>query len=135
MPLIVEIVGLFPTVFSLCAHCCTTDYISACSPGNRAEQLSEYPAEVRANQEAAERLFAALWAEVGERVAVRVVDAASVRGIWLCWRHRLGRGPAALVAGRPVRTLDPAAVLAQVRAALPPDRAAGDPLAAAARRS
>jgi hypothetical protein len=114
-PLRVEIVGLFPTVFTMCAKCCTTDYVALCNPHHREQQLGEYAPELLDNQLAVERLLGSLWQAAGLRVRPVIVDATSPRGLWLTIQHRLGREPAVVVGSRVVRTLDPEAVLALLR--------------------
>jgi hypothetical protein len=98
----VIIYGLFPTSYSLCAPCCTYNYLSACRPGYVGEEESEYPEWVRGQQEFIARLLPLL-SSYGKLVDVRVVSADSLKGVYLAIRHRLGLKPAIIVNGRVFR--------------------------------
>lgn len=100
-PVRVVVYGLFPTVYSMCAPCCTRDYLAICRPGYQAEQLAEYPEGVRRNQRLLELLAFRLGSVGGVRV--EAVSADSLRGLLLAARYRLGRGPAVIVEGRVFR--------------------------------
>ncbi len=97
-PVRVVVYGLFPTVYSMCAPCCTRDYLAMCRPRYHAEQLAEYPESVRMNQRLLELLAFRLSSIGGVRV--EAVSADSLKGVLLAARYRLGRGPAVIVEGR-----------------------------------
>ncbi len=97
-PVRVLVYGLFPTVYSMCAPCCTRDYLAMCRPGYQAEQLAEYPEGLRRNQRLLELLAFRLGSIRGVRV--EAVSADSLKGLLLAARYRLGRGPAVIVEGR-----------------------------------
>jgi hypothetical protein len=96
-PVKVELVGLFPTLFS-------TRCKAVCDPAGLAgvvdaeAQLKEYPEEVLDSLRLVREAALSLLKEGG--VEVRVVDALSPRGLWLQLRHRLRSGPWAIVEGR-----------------------------------
>jgi hypothetical protein len=101
-PIRVEMVGLLPTLFSMCANCCTTDTIGACGIDLVADQMRDYPPEVvETNQRAAE-LYTRLLQEYGGAVIPLAVSTTSLRGLWLSLRHRLSPGFSIVVNGRRV---------------------------------
>ncbi len=96
----VEVVGAIPTVYNMCAPCCTTDELGICGIDLTAEQLRDYPADVVANNGTAAVLIAQLLHDYGDRIRPSVVDLMSPRGIWLSLRHRLGSSLAVVIHGR-----------------------------------
>ncbi len=98
----VEMVGLLPTLFNMCASCCTTDTMGACGIDLVADQMRDYPPEmVETNQRAAE-LYSRLLQEYGGVVIPLAVSTTSLRGLWLSLRHRLSSGFSIVVNGRRV---------------------------------
>lgn len=101
-PIRVEMVGLLPTLFNMCANCCTTNTMGACGIDLIADQMRDYPAEVvETNQRAAE-LYSWLLQEYSGAVIPLAVSTASLRGLWLSLRHRLSPGFSFIVNGRRV---------------------------------
>jgi hypothetical protein len=101
-PIRVEMVGLLPTLFNMCANCCTTDTMGACGIDLVADQMRDYPPEVvETNQRAAE-LYTRLLQEYGGVVVPLAVSTTSLRGLWLSLRHRLSSGLSIVVNGRRV---------------------------------
>ncbi len=100
-PLAVEVIVHAPTVFHHCQHCELVWHETGFSRGVRAEQLrSTLPEDLQ-------REYAAVWDWVHrlletyqERVAVKVIDATSLGGLWRALRHGLHRYPAIVVGGR-----------------------------------
>ncbi len=88
-PLRLELVGLFPELFSVCASRCMTGELAGAGASADRDQLRDYPPDVLAVHEAAGALFATVVAEFGGRVAVVATGTASPRGLWLSLRHRL----------------------------------------------
>ncbi len=88
-PLRLELVGLFPELFSVCASRCMTGQLARAGASADRDQLGDYPPEVLRVHAAAGELFAALLAEFGAGVAVVATGTASPRGLWLSLRHRL----------------------------------------------
>lgn len=99
-PIRVEIVGTIPTVYNMCAPCCTTDELGVCGIDLRSEQLAEYPAHVIENNAKAAVLIAQLLHDYGDRIRPSLVDLMSPRGIWLSLRHRLQSSLSVIVDGR-----------------------------------
>jgi hypothetical protein len=101
-PIRVEMVGLLPTLFNMCANCCTTDTMGACDIDLVADQMRDYPPEVvETNQHAAE-LYSQLLQEYGGMVIPLAVSTTSLRGLWLSLRHRLSPDFSIVVNGRRV---------------------------------
>ncbi len=91
-PIKVEMVGLLPTLFSMCASCCTTDTMGACGIDLAGDQMRDYPPEViETNQRAAE-LYTRLLKDYKGLVVPLAVSTTSPRGLWLSLRHRLSSG-------------------------------------------
>jgi hypothetical protein len=100
-PLEVEVIVHAPTVFHHCQHCELVWHETGFSRGVHAEQLAS------ALPEDLQREYAAVWDWVHrllqthrDRVAVKVIDATSLHGLWRALRHGLHRYPAILVGGR-----------------------------------
>src|SRR2546427_12788409 len=88
-PIRVEMVGLLPTLFSMCANCCTTDTMGACGIDLIADQIHDYPPEVvETNQRAAE-LYTRLLQDYGGAVIPLSVSSTSLRGLLLSLRNTL----------------------------------------------
>jgi hypothetical protein len=99
-PIAVEVVTYIPTTFIQCWGCETAFGLGALTNKLHNEQLNAFPAEWK--QEAA---VLAEWTQrlrqrFGRRVRVRLVDAMSLRGVWLSLRHNLHRYPAFIIGGR-----------------------------------
>jgi hypothetical protein len=101
LPLLVEIVAYAPTAFFHCAHCEVAWQATGFDRGLRAEQArAGLPADLAADYQAVSDWVRSLLGRWGSRVAVKVIDAASIEGFWKTVRHGLRRYPAVLVAGR-----------------------------------
>lgn len=112
----VEIVGLLPEFFNMCAACQGMDVLQVARLDYARDQLGDYPPEVAEEQQRAVEVVHALVTEFGPAVEPVTVDAYSPQGLWLTLRHRIGRGPALIVAGRHVvRQLSPTAACEAVR--------------------
>lgn len=98
-PLKVIIYGLFPTIYSTCAPCCSYDYFSACAPKNNIEQLNEYPKWMVSQQDIVVKMVNEL-SVYGNYLNIEVISADSLRGIILGLRYRLGNGPAVIINGK-----------------------------------
>lgn len=102
-PIRLELVGLFPELFSMCASCCTTDEFGRCGVSLDADQLRDYPPDlVQVHAQAAE-LFSELLGEFHGGVAVIVTGLMSPRGVYLALRHRLPTGVSLFLEGRRLR--------------------------------
>lgn len=101
-PIRVEMVGLLPTLFSMCANCCTTDTMGACGIDLVAEQMRDYPPEVVETNRRAGELYTRLLQEYGGVVIPLAISTTSLRGLWLSLRHRLSSGLSIVVNSRRV---------------------------------
>lgn len=96
----VEILAYAPTAFFQCRHCEVVMGGSDLGRRIRQEQLaSGLPPDLseeyaRVSGWALEQL-----ARHRDRIAIEVIDAASLRGFWKSLRHRVRRYPAVIVAG------------------------------------
>jgi hypothetical protein len=112
-PLTVEVIAYAPTEFFHCAHCEVVFQQVGVGQKIHAEQReSNLPADLKA-----EYARLAAWAEqLVERhpgeIQFRIVDAASLEGVYKALRYRLRRFPAVVVGGneRIVGDLDAAIV-------------------------
>ncbi len=95
-------VGLLPTLFNMCANCCTTDTMGACGIDLVADQMRDYPPEVVETNHRAAELYSRLLQEYGGAVIPLAVSTTSLRGLWLSLRHRLSSGFSIVVNGRRV---------------------------------
>lgn len=126
-PIRLELVGLFPELFSMCASCCTTDAFGRCGISLDSDQLNDYPPDLLTTHAEAAQLFTELLAEFHGSVAVIVTGLMSPRGVWLALRHRLPMGVTLLLQGRrlPVGLDDRSAIRAAVARELTQRQGAG----------
>jgi hypothetical protein len=114
-PLLVEIVAYAPTVFYHCTHCEVIWKETGFSDGVHEEQVrTALPPDLLRDYQALSDWVAHLVSRYQGLVDVRIVDAASVQGLWKTARHGLRRYPAVLVAGRCFEATDFAAVEAEI---------------------
>lgn len=99
-PLLVEIVAYAPTAYYHCTHCEVVWKESGFSEGLHEEQVkSALPADMLDDYQAVSDWAHHLAATHRDKLLVRVIDAASVEGLWKSARHGLGRYPAVIVGG------------------------------------
>jgi hypothetical protein len=115
-PIRLELVGLFPELFSMCASCCTTDELGRCGISLDADQIGDYPADLVATHAEAALLFTEMLREFHGRVAVIATGLMSPRGAWLAVRHRLPTTVTLFLEGRrlPIGLTDRGAIRAAV---------------------
>ena len=107
----VQIITYAPTVFYHCQHCEVA--FGELGVGHRVhrEQAREaLPDDLRRDfDELSDRVHQVIerW---GNRVHVRVIDAASLEGVWKSLRYRAGRYPAVIVNGRRADVADTSAL-------------------------
>lgn len=100
-PVRVEVVAYAPTGFYHCTHCEIVFQQQGIGERIHAEQLqSAMPPDMLEGYAALSRWITTLVARHGDRVLVKVIDAASVEGVWKALRHGLRRFPALIVDGR-----------------------------------
>lgn len=99
-PIDVEVVTYAPTVYAHCQHCELTFGHTGIGRRVRQEQAREsLPDELRREYSAVSQWVHDLRERFGPRVRIKVVDVASIQGVWKSFRHRLRRYPAVIVQG------------------------------------
>src|SRR3990172_2926753 len=97
-PLLVEIVAYAPTAFYHCTHCEVVWQQTGFSKGLHEEQVaSALPPDMMQDYQAVSDWVRRLFKIHCERVVVKVIDAASVEGLWKTLRHGLRRYPAVII--------------------------------------
>jgi hypothetical protein len=120
-PLLIDVIVQIPTTFVQCSGCELLFGLSGMSSTFHNEQLNAYPEDLREEAAALVAWTRHLRERFGRRVQVRLVDAMSVRGVWLSLRHRVRRYPAFIVGGRVVQIgLDQGKLDAAITATLEP---------------
>jgi hypothetical protein len=125
-PLQVDIITYAPTAFFHCQHCEIAWQQVGLGEKARAEQMANnLPQDVMDDYRSLSDWIMVLVNKHQGRLAVRVVDAASVEGFLASLRHRARRYPAVIIAGQEV--LSPAdfsvaqkAIERRLPATLPP---------------
>lgn len=99
-PVDVEVVTYAPTIFAHCQHCELTFGHAGIGQRIRREQAREsLPEDLRHEYAAVSSWVHDLRERFGPRVRIKVVDVASIQGVWKSFRHRLRRYPAVIVEG------------------------------------
>lgn len=100
-PVSVQIITYAPTAFRHCQHCeLAFEGMGIGQPVQREAAASSLPDDLaRQYQDVSNWVHRLLERHPG-RVAVSVIDAASIEGVWKSLRHRVRRYPATIVAGR-----------------------------------
>jgi hypothetical protein len=113
-PVSVDVITYAPTVFTHCQHCeIAFGEVGIGERLRRQEAAEALPDDLARDFQALSDWVHELLERHGERVRVRVVDAASVEGFLASLRHRVGRYPAVIidrdekVIGRDFGALDP----------------------------
>jgi len=100
-PLLVEIVAYAPTAYYHCTHCEVIWKETGFSEGLHEEQVkSALPPDLLQDYQTVSDWVRRLMRIYCDQVVVKVVDAASLEGLWTTTRHGLGRYPAVVVGGR-----------------------------------
>ncbi len=100
-PLRIEILAYAPTAFFGCRNCEVPLGPTGVGRAVRREQLDAgLPEEMLQEYARISDWVRRLAASHGERIALDVIDVASVRGFWKALRHRTRRYPAVIVDGR-----------------------------------
>ncbi|MGH2394140.1 MAG: hypothetical protein ACRDGH_11730 [Candidatus Limnocylindria bacterium] len=100
-PVSVQIITYAPTAFRHCQHCeLAFEGMGVGQPVQREAAASSLPDDLaREYQEVSDWVHRLLERHPG-RLAISVIDAASIEGVWQSLRHRVRRYPAMIVAGR-----------------------------------
>ena len=97
----IEILAYAPTEFYHCQHCeIVWGHIGLGERLHREQRASALPADLQAEYAAISDWVQRAFDRYGERLTVRVVDAASIEGLIKSIRHRVRRFPAFVVDGR-----------------------------------
>ena len=97
-PVKVQVITYAPTVFLHCQHCELTFREMGLGERLRREEAREaLPPELRVEYQRVSEWVHDLVHRFGSRIRVKVVDAASIEGVWKSFRHRARRYPAVIV--------------------------------------
>ena len=100
-PVQIEIVAYAPTAYYHCTHCEVVWKEAGFSEGLHEEQVaSALPPDMLQEYQAVSDWVRRLFALHCDHVAVKVIDAASLEGVWKTLRHGVRRYPAVIVGGR-----------------------------------
>jgi hypothetical protein len=100
-PVNVTVIAYAPTIFRHCQHCeVAFEGIGLGERIHRDEAKDALPPDLIADFQRVSDWVHALLRRHGTGVAVTVVDAASIEGVWKSLRHRVRRYPAVIVDGR-----------------------------------
>jgi hypothetical protein len=106
-PLSVQVVAYAPTIFRHCQHCeVAFEGIGFAERMHRDEAKDALPEDLAAEFQRVSDWVHGLLTRHGQWVAVTVIDAASVEGVWKSIRHRLRRYPAVIIDNRETATGD-----------------------------
>lgn len=97
-PVVVELVGLFPLYYRLCARSLGR-LAGTCDLELPDDQLREYPPAVREQGRQLQVLYRQLMGEFGDRVVPVSVPLTSLRGLWLSLRYGIRTGEFVVVVG------------------------------------
>ncbi len=99
-PLIVEVIAYAPTAYFSCQACETVWQQTGVLRTAHSEQVdSALPADMMADYQRLSDWIVSLVSKHGARVAVRVIDAASMEGFLRSLRYRVRRYPAVVIDG------------------------------------
>lgn len=100
-PLSVQVVTYAPTLFRHCQHCeVAFEGVGLAERMHRNEARDALPDDLAAEFQLVSDWVHGLLERQGPRVAVSVIDAASIEGVWKSLRHGLRRYPAVIVDNR-----------------------------------
>jgi uncharacterized protein DUF1525 len=102
-PLSVQVITYAPTVFRHCQHCeVAFEGIGLGERIHRAEAVDALPDDLATDFARISDWVHGLIERHGPQLAISVVDAASIEGVWKSLRHGARRYPAVVVDGRTV---------------------------------
>jgi hypothetical protein len=104
-PVRIEVITYAPTVFYHCQHCeLTWQQIGVGDRLHRREAREALPDDLLEEWHRLSEWVDGLIRTYGSRVSVKVVDAASIEGVWKSVRHRVRTYPTVIVGGQEKRT-------------------------------
>jgi hypothetical protein len=96
----IKVITYAPTVFYHCQHCeLTFSQIGIGDRIHREEARDALPEDLRRDFEELSAWVHRLIECYGDRVSIRVIDAASIEGVWKSLRYGLRRYPAVVIDG------------------------------------
>jgi hypothetical protein len=103
-PVQVDVVAYAPTAFFHCQHCeIVFHHLGLGQRIHRSEADDALPPDLELDYLDLSGWVHDLKNRHGDRIAVRVIDAASIQGVWTSLRHRVRTYPAVIVGGRTKR--------------------------------
>jgi len=100
-PLLVEVVAYAPTQFYHCTHCEVVFQEAGVGQKIHAEQIeSGIPDDLMQDYRALSDWVNSLMDRYGDKIAIKIVDAASMEGFWKSLRYGVRKYPAVIVAGQ-----------------------------------
>ena len=97
----VEILAYAPTEFYHCQHCeVVWDHLGVGKPIHAEQRAAGLPPDLQAEYADISAWVADAVARYGSQLTVRVVDAASMEGLWKSLRYRARRFPAFILDGQ-----------------------------------
>jgi hypothetical protein len=97
-PVRVEVITYAPTVFVHCQHCeLVWQHTGFSDAVRREEARHSLPPDLREQFQNLSTWVHSLWMRYGQRIRVKVVDAASIEGVLKSWRYRVRKYPAIVV--------------------------------------
>jgi hypothetical protein len=118
-PLSIEVLTYAPTEFFHCMHCeVTMQAVGLGQAVHREQRAAAFPPDLQAAYEALGDWVRDLCQRHGDRVAIRIVDAASLEGVYKSLRYRTRRYPTVVIGGTVYRDADYAALTRVVDAAV-----------------
>ena len=100
-PLSVQVITYAPTVFRHCQHCeVAFQGVGLGERIHREEAKDALPADLLAEFQLVSDWVHNLLQRHGPQVAISVIDAASIEGVWRSLRHGVRRYPAVVIDGR-----------------------------------
>jgi hypothetical protein len=101
VPVRVQIITYAPTIFRHCQHCeLAFEGMGIGQPVQREAASSSLPDDLASQYQDVSNCLQRLLERHPGRLAICVIDAASIEGVWQSLRHRVRRYPATIVAGR-----------------------------------
>jgi hypothetical protein len=99
-PLLVEIIAYAPTAFYQCTHCEVAWREMGVDNHIHAEQVdSSLPEDLAKDYQAVSDWVKEMFREYCDRILIKVIDAASIEGVYKSLKYRAHRYPAVIVNG------------------------------------
>jgi len=99
-PIKVEVIAYAPVAFFHCRHCeLVWEPTGAGKPIHQEQLASSLPEDMKQEYQQLSDWVREMVAAYGERIAFRIVDAASLEGWWKSLRYRVRKYPAVIVDG------------------------------------